>query len=229
MKQILAFHRVPVPRFAVFPIGRTIKRPPRLSFPLFVKSTIEHSSLGIAQASVVSSDEKLKERIEFIHRELRTDAMAEEYIEGRELYVGVLGNHRLQTFPVWEMRFGNLPAGSPQIATARVKWDLDYQKKAGITTGAATDLPAGTEERIRKLSKRVYRILGINGYARLDFRLTPDGRIYLLEPNLNPDLGRAEDFALSARQGGVEYETLIQRVLNLGLGSAPQNSGEAAV
>ncbi|MBI4166000.1 MAG: ATP-grasp domain-containing protein [Acidobacteria bacterium] len=222
MKKILAFHRVPVPRFAVFPLFRTIKRPRWLPFPLFVKSTIEHSSLGIAQASVVSNDEKLKERVEFIHRELRTDAMAEEYIDGRELYVGVLGNHRLRTFPVWELRFGNLPAGTPQIATAKVKWDLDYQRAAGITTGVATDLPAGTEERIRKLSKRVCRILGLNGYARLDFRLTPEGRIYLLEPNPNPDLGREEDFALSARQDGMDYETLIQHVLNLGLGSAPR-------
>jgi D-alanine-D-alanine ligase len=217
MKKILAFHRIPLPPFAVFPRGRIIKRPPRLSFPLIVKSAVEHSSLGIAQASVVTSDEKLKERIEFIHKNLQTDAMAEEYIEGRELYVGVLGNRRLRTFPIWEMQFGDLPEGSPRIATAKVKWDLDYQKKVGIKTGPAMDLSKETEEGIRKLAKRVYRILGLNGYARMDFRLGADGRIYLLEPNPNPDLGRAEDFAQSARMAGVEYEELIQRVLDLGL------------
>jgi D-alanine-D-alanine ligase len=216
-KQILTYHRIPMPHFAIFPRAKKVKRPAKLAFPLIVKSTAEHSSLGIAQASVVTSDEKLKERVEFIHKNLQTDAMAEAYIEGREFYVAVLGNRRLETFPVWEMEFGNLPEGSPRIATAKIKWDMEYQKKIGIKTGPAKDLPAGAEDQIRKLSKRVYRILGFNGYARMDFRLTADGKIYLLEPNPNPDLGRAEDFAESARLAGVEYESLIERVINLGL------------
>jgi D-alanine-D-alanine ligase len=217
MKKILSFHRVPMPRFAIFPMGRTIKRPPKLPFPLIVKSTAEHSSLGIAQASVVTSDDKLKERVEFIHEKLRTDAMAEEYIEGRELYVGVLGNRRLQSFPVWEIEFGNLPEGSQRIATAKIKWDLDYQKKIGVKTGAAQNLPDGAAERIHNLSKRIYRILGLNGYARMDFRLAADGKIYLMEPNPNPDLGREEDFAQSAKQAGMSFERLVQRILDLGL------------
>lgn len=219
MKKILAYHRIPVPHFVNFPRGRNIKRPARLAFPLIVKSAVEHSSLGIAQASVVTSDEKLKERVEFIHENLQTDAMAEEYIEGREIYVGVLGNNRLVTFPVWEMHFGNLPEGTPRIATAKIKWDLDYQKKIGITTGPAENLPNGVPARIAQISKRVYRLLGLNGYARMDFRLTDDGQIYLMEPNPNPDLGIEEDFAKSAKVAGVEYEDLIQRVLNLGLRS----------
>lgn len=219
MKKILAYHRIPVPHFVNFPRGRNIKRPARLAFPLIVKSAAEHSSLGIAQASVVTSDEKLKERVEFIHENLQTDAMAEEYIEGREVYVGVLGNNRLVTFPVWEMHFGNLPEGTPRIATAKIKWDLDYQRKIGITTGAAENLPNGVAARIAQISKRVYRLLGLNGYARMDFRLTNDGQIYLMEPNPNPDLGIEEDFAKSAQMAGVGYEDLIQRVLNLGLRS----------
>ncbi len=219
MKKILAFHRIPVPHFANFPRGRNIKRPARLRFPLIVKSAAEHSSLGIAQASVVTSDEKLKERVEFIHENLQTDAMAEEYIEGREIYMGVLGNNRLVTFPPWELHFGNLPEGTPRIATAKIKWDLDYQKKLGIKTELAQNLPNGVTSRMAQLCKRVYRILGFNGYARMDFRLTEDGRIYLMEPNPNPDLGREEDFAKSAQVAGVEYEDLIQRVLNLGLRS----------
>ncbi len=188
-----------------------------MSFPLIVKSATAHGSEGIAQASVVTSEDKLKERVEFIHAKLQTDAMVEEYIEGREFYVGVLGNHRLRAFPIWEIQFGNLPEGSPRIATSKVKWDRKYQKKRDIETDAAKNLPAGIEERMRKLCKRVYRILGLCGYARMDFRLTEDGKIYLLEPNPNPDLGRGEDFARSAQAEGVEYEELIQRVLNLGL------------
>ncbi|HUU13769.1 MAG TPA: D-alanine--D-alanine ligase [Terriglobia bacterium] len=218
-KKILAYHRIPVPHFVNFPRGRNIKRPARLGFPLIVKSAAEHSSLGIAQASVVTSDEKLKERVEFIHENLQTDAMAEEYIDGREFYVGVLGNNRLVTFPVWEMHFGNLPEGTPRIATAKIKWDLDYQKKVGIKTELAQNLPNGVAGRMAQLCKRVYRMLGLNGYARMDFRLTEDGRIYLMEPNPNPDLGREEDFAKSAQVAGIEYEDLIQRVLNLGLRS----------
>jgi D-alanine-D-alanine ligase len=217
MKKILSYHRVPMPRFAIFPRGRIIKRPPKLAFPLIVKSTAEHSSLGIAQASVVTSDDKLKERVEFIHEKLRTDAMAEEYIEGRELYVAILGNRRLQTFPVWEMDFGNLPEGASRIATEKIKWDLEYQKKIGIKTGPAENLPEGAAERIHDLSKRIYGILGLNGYARMDFRLMEDGKIYLMEPNPNPDLGRSEDFAQSAKQAGMEYEHLVQRILDLGL------------
>jgi D-alanine-D-alanine ligase len=217
MKKILAYHRIPVPRFGFFPLGRRVKRPGRLSFPLIVKSAVEHSSMGIAQASFVTSDEELKQRVDFIHDNLQTDALAEEYIEGREFYVAVLGNHRLKTFPIWEFQFGNLPEGSQRIATAKIKWDLQYQKKLGIKTDAAKDLPEGAEDRIHNLCKRVYRILGLNGYARMDFRLTEDGKIYLLEPNPNPDLGRGEDFARSALMAGFKYEDVIQRVLNLGL------------
>jgi D-alanine-D-alanine ligase len=216
-KEILSYHRVPMPRFAIFPRGRIIKRPGKLPFPLIVKSTAEHSSLGIAQASVVTSDEKLKERVQFIHEKLQTDAMAEEYIEGRELYVAILGNRRLQTLPIWEMDFGHLPEGASKIATEKIKWDLDYQKKIGIKTGPAENLPDAAAERISDLSKRVYRILGLNGYARMDFRLTADGKVYLMEPNPNPDLGRNEDFAQSALRAGVDFEHLIQRVLDLGL------------
>lgn len=217
MKDILSFHRVPIPKFAIFPRGRTIKRPGKLPFPLIVKSSVEHSSLGIAQASVVASDDKLKERVQFIHEKLQTDAMAEEYIEGRELYVGILGNRRLQTFPIWEIDFGNLPESASKIATEKIKWDLDYQKKIGIKTGPAENLPEGVAERVASLSKRVYHILGLNGYARMDFRLTADGKIYLMEPNPNPDLGREEDFAQSAKRAGMDFEHLIQRVLDLGL------------
>ncbi len=219
-KKLLRYHRIPAPDFAVFPRGRTIRRPRRLSFPLFVKSSTEHGSAGIAQASLVTNDEKLTERVQFIHEQIGTDALAEEYIEGRELYLGVIGNQRLQTFPVWEMRFEKLADGKPRIATERIKWNLEYQKKHGIKTGAAKDLPDGVADRVVKLSKRVYRILGLTGYARMDFRLAEDGKLFLLEPNPNPDLARDEDFAESAKAVGMGYDKLIQRILRLGMQGA---------
>jgi D-alanine-D-alanine ligase len=216
-KKVLRYHRIPVPDFALFPVGRRVRRPRRLEFPLIVKSSTMHGSVGIAQSSVVTDDATLEQRVRYVHESLGTEAIAERFVEGRELYVGVLGNHRLVTFPVWEMQFGKLADGAHAIATERVKWDLDYQDRRGITTAAADDLPEDVVRRIDRLCRRVFRILGLNGYARMDFRLRPDGRVYLLEANPNPDLALDEDFAESAHVGGVPYERLVQRILNLGL------------
>jgi D-alanine-D-alanine ligase len=215
-KKILSYHRISVPDFAVYPIGRVVKRAQRLKFPLLVKSATEEASLGISQASVVSNDEKLKDRVAFVHEQLRTDALVEEYIEGRELYVGVMGNIRLSTLPIWEMLFTKMPDGAAHIATAKVKWDHDYQARNGITTRAAKELPTGLEEYLPRLCKRIYRLLSLSGYARLDFRLKEDGRVYLLEANPNPNIAYGEDFAESANLGGMGFEELLQRIVNLG-------------
>ena len=219
-KEILSYHRVRTPRAAVFPVGRVAKKPKRLVWPLLVKSTFEDASLGIAQASIVSSDEKLAERVRFLHDEFGTDAMAEEFIEGRELYVALLGNQRLECFPPWEMLFERWPADTPRIATAKVKWDLAYQKKHGIDTRAA-ELEEPVRRELARVCKQVYRALGLSGYARIDLRLTPDGRLYVIEANANPDLAADEDFAQSAKAVGLEYPQLLQRILNLGLAWRP--------
>jgi D-alanine-D-alanine ligase len=216
-KKILRHHRIPVPDFAVFPRKRVVRRPKYLAFPLIVKSSTEHGSVGISHASIVHDDEKLKDRAAYIHEELGTDALAEEYIEGRELYVGILGNNRLDTLPIWEMHFHDLPEGSPRIATEKVKWDHRYQQKINVATAAAQDLPEGAEARILRICKRAYRALGQTGYARLDLRLAQDGKVLLLESNPNPQLAFGEDFAEAARHVGIEYAALIQRILNLGL------------
>ena len=148
-KQLLSYHRVPTPQFVVFPRGRTPRLPKRLRFPMFVKSSTEDASLGIAHASVVTDERGLKERIAFIHEQTHSDALVEEYIEGRELYVGVIGNERLKVLPVWEMTFGSLPQGHPTIATRKVKWDRKYQQKYGITTAAATGPSRGSADAAR--------------------------------------------------------------------------------
>jgi D-alanine-D-alanine ligase len=216
-KQILAYHRVPTPRFLVFRRGFVFRLPRKLQFPLFVKSTIEDASLGISQASIVEDAARLKERIEFIHEHAQTDALVEEYIEGRELYVGIDGNERLSTYPVWEMDFGTLPEAMAGIATRKVKWDRDYQRKHGITSHRAQDLPSGVDEVLRRLSKRVYRALYMSGYGRMDFRMRTDGSVYLLEANCNPDLSKGEDFADAAEAAGCAYDALLHRLINLGL------------
>ncbi len=139
-KKLLAYHRIAVPEFEVFRIGRPVRRPKRLPFPLMVKSLTQEASIGISQASVVDTDEKLKERVAFVHESIGTAAIAEQYIDGRELYVGILGNQVLQSFPVWELFFTNMPADARRIATDRVKWSVKYQKKYGIDSGPAKDL-----------------------------------------------------------------------------------------
>jgi D-alanine-D-alanine ligase len=216
-KKVLTYHRIPTPRFAVFPIGRTVHRPRKLSFPLFVKSVIEDASFGISQASIVSNDQALAERVRFVHEKTGDDAIAEQYIEGRELYVGVIGNNRLQTFPPWEMDFGKMPDDMARIATSRVKWDSKYQERHGITTRAATGLDDVAKERISKLCKRVYRALSMSGYGRMDLRMTDAGEIFVIEANANPNIEYGEDFAESAETAGITYEALLQRILNLGL------------
>jgi D-alanine-D-alanine ligase len=216
-KKVLAYHRIPCPAFTVAPLGRAAVRPRRLGFPLIVKSLSEDASLGIAQASVVESDEKLRERVAFIHESLGTDAIVEQYVDGRELYVGVLGNQRLQVFPVWELRMGKLPEDTRPIATRRVKWSRAYQKKHGITWGEAQGLAPEAAGRVQGLAKRIYRALGLSGYARIDFRLDAAGQPYVLEANPNPEIAYGEELAESAEQAGLSYEQLLQRILSLGL------------
>ena len=216
-KQLLTFHRIATPQFVVFRRGARFHMPRKLRFPLFVKSTVEDASLGIAQASVVEDAARLKERVTFVHEQVKSDALVEEYIEGRELYVGLLGNERLTRLPVWEMVFGSLPDTLAAIATRKVKWDKRYQAKYGITTHAAVDLPPAVLTALDRLSRRIYRALGMSGYARMDFRVTPQGQVYVLEANANPNLESAEDFAESARAAGTPYGELLERLMDLGL------------
>jgi D-alanine-D-alanine ligase len=215
-KKILAYHRIHVPGFAVFPINRKVRMRRRLKFPLFVKSLIDEGSVGISKASIVRDEEKLAERVDFIHRQNSAPAIAEEFIEGREVYHGVIGNQKLQTYTPWEMVIKNLPEGESVVATGKVKWDLNYQKQIGVTTGPAQITPE-LEKKFEHTSKRIYRILGLSGYARLDYRLTEDGRIYLIEANPNAQIARNEDFADSAEHCGVKYEQLLQKIITLGL------------
>jgi D-alanine-D-alanine ligase len=221
-KKLMAYHRIPVPEWAVFLRGRKVRVPPRLRFPLIVKSLTHESSIGIAQASVVGDEEKLRKRVDFIHESVGTHAIVERYIDGRELYVGVMGNDRLQVFPVWEMHFSKMVEGDNwPIATERVKWSAKYQKKHGIATNKAADL-AELEVAIGKMAKRVYRALELTGYARIDLRMDSDGRIYVLEANPNPQIAYGEDFAESAHHAGVEYGDLLDRILALGLRWRPE-------
>jgi D-alanine-D-alanine ligase len=224
-KQLMTYHRIPTPAFTVVPLGRKPRPRKGLAFPVIVKSLTQEASTGISQASVVSDESKLRERVEFIHDNVGTDAIVERYIDGRELYVGILGNHRLEMFPVWEMLFSKMPEGLWRIATDQVKFSRRYQKKHGIRTDESNQLPEGAAAHVHHICKRVYRTLGLSGYARIDLRMDSEGRIYVLEANPNPQLAYGEDFAESAERIGISYENLMQRIINLGMRWRPERSG----
>jgi D-alanine-D-alanine ligase len=216
-KKIATYHRVRVPAFFVVPRGRKPRRPGSLRFPLFVKSASEESSLGISQASLVDSDDKLAERVRFVHDSVGTDAIVEQYIEGRELYVAAIGNDRVRTLPVWELDFGKLAETGEPIATERVKHSLEYQKKHGIDAKRAENLDPNLVRALERTTRRVYRMLELDGYARVDYRLTATGEIYLLEANPNPEIAEKEEFASAALAAGLSYRQLLQRVVALAL------------
>jgi len=220
-KKLLVYHRIRVPAFHAFPMGLKVKRPRQLGFPLIVKSLTEHSSLGISKASIVYDDAELADRVKFIHRRVKTDAIAEQFIEGREVYVGVLGNERLTALPTRELVIASEHSDAPTIATEKVKHDLQYQERHGIEQKPAVDLLPAVESALPHLSKRIYRILGLSGYARIDYRIGPEGSIWCLEANPNPEISMGEEFASAALQAGITYSELLQRLLNLGLKGAP--------
>jgi D-alanine-D-alanine ligase len=222
LSKTLAHHRrIAVPAFAVFPMRRKVRRPSRLALPLIVKSLSEDGSYGISQASIVDTEEELAARVAFVHDQLGTAAIAEQYIEGRELYVGVLGNNRLRVLPVWELKFGNLGGqGARQIATEKAKHDPAYQQRVGIEDGPARNLAPEVLARIQRTAKRIYRTLGLDGYARIDFRLVADGTPYFIEANPNPEIAKSQEFATAARHDGLDYPELLHRILMLGMSRA---------
>ena len=216
-KKILGYHRIRVPEFTVIARGKRCARPARLKFPILVKPLKEEASYGISQASFVETDEQFKERVQFIHTSHDCDVIAEEYIAGRELYVSILGNHRLDVFPIRELVFKEVPPDEPKIATYRAKWDEEYRKKWGLQNQFADGLDPALAKDIVQTCKRIYRLLTIDGYARVDLRVTPANEIYFIEANPNPILAADEDFAQSALKAGLAYPRLIERIIRTGL------------
>lgn len=219
-KKLLSYHHIKVPDFIEFAPGKKMGRLRRLPFPMIVKSAIEEGSVGIAQASYVENEQQLRERVALLHEKTKASVIAEQYIDGRELYVSVMGNARLEVLPIRELVFDKVAEGLPRMATYKVKWDDDYRARWGIEYQFARNLPNGTGDRIVRLCKRAYRILDLTGYARFDLRLNPQGELYILEANPNPAIATDDEFAQSATKGGIAYDDLIQRILTLGRGAA---------
>lgn len=215
-KKLLAFHRVRVASGVVSARARPLRKLRRFRFPAFVKPLGEEGSSGISLASFARTEAEAIERASFIHQRFECDALIEEYIEGRELTVGVLGNPRPLAFPARELFFGGAEddESAPRFATQRAKWNDAYRKKWRIRNGDAGPMPPGVPERLARTARMAYRILKIRGVVRLDVRLTEEGEIVVIEVNPNPSLAKTDDFAMGAAAAGLDYQALIQRILD---------------
>ncbi|MCP4650833.1 MAG: ATP-grasp domain-containing protein [PVC group bacterium] len=214
-KKILSFHKIRGPKFYVFYRSKKVWLPKKLKLPLIVKPLSEEGSRGIALASVVDNEEAFLERVNFIHEKMNSDAIVEEYIEGRELYVSVLGNKKIRVLPPREVKFGNIPDDEPRIATYKAKWDFKYREKWGIKNEFAGKLPNGAAKKIEDVCKRAYRALNMHCYARFDIRLTPDGKVYIIEANANPCLAHNDEVGQSAEKAGISYNKLLNQIISL--------------
>jgi D-alanine-D-alanine ligase len=213
-KKLLTFHRVRVARFVVSTRERPLRRLQRFSFPVFVKPIGEEASDGIALASLAKNADEALDRARFLHDRFESDALIEEFVDGRELYLGVLGNRRLTVFPPRELFFEHESIDeAPRFATAKAKWDDAYRKKWKIRNGPAAPLPQGLERKLAEIARKVCRILNIRGLGRIDARLSTTGEVVVIEANPNPSLAQEDDYAQAAAQVGIGYEALIQKIL----------------
>ncbi|MGH7569005.1 MAG: D-alanine--D-alanine ligase family protein [Gemmatimonadales bacterium] len=213
-KKVLAYHGIRVPAFAEFHPGEKPMRPSELRFPLIVKPLLEDASVGIAQASVVEDDESLAERVRFIHDKHTQAAIVEELIEGRELYVGLLGNDRLEVLPIVEMTFGEPETGEHRIATYKAKWDEDYRKRKQIKNVFARGLSDAVTAKIGEICTTAFHALWLQDYGRVDLRLTHDDEVYVLEVNPNPFVACEHELANAAEKAGMKYADFIQRIVD---------------
>jgi len=216
-KRLLNAHRVRVPDFLTFVPGFPVKVPASFPFPAVVKPLFGDGSDGISNASLVENSERLIQRVQFVHGHIGQPAIVEEYIEGREIYVTVLGNRRLRVLPPRELRINRKDGNAPLLSTYYVKFNSDYQRKWEIEFGDA-ELEDREAQRLARTCKRVYRALQIRDYGRIDLRLTPQGRAVVLEANPNPDLAYGEEVAESAERAGIKYNRLIDGIVRAAKG-----------
>lgn len=215
-KKILAFNGIRVPEFTAYRRKKPIGSLKDFPYPAIIKPLGFEGSEGIAQTSLAENEKDCLERVQFVHESLDADAIVEEFIEGREIYVSIMGQGKIQAFPPREIFFHQVPEGEPKFATYNAKWDLQYRKKWGIRNGPANALPEQTEKKLFRDARAIYKLFRIESYARIDFRITAGGEVVFLEANPNPNLTSDEDFAKSALKAGVEYPDLIGKILSMG-------------
>lgn len=219
-KQVLSFHGIRTPEFATVFRG-AVDWAGDIEFPLIVKPPQEDASLGITIHSVVHDLRELFTRIDALQSEFQQPVLVEQFVEGREFYVGVLGNENARALPVIELDFSEFPAGVPRIASWAAKWGDDGagsgEEYAGTRSVFPTDVPSELLDRMQRLAVDAFQALRLRDYARIDLRVTDSGEIFVIEVNPNCYLERESEFARAAAADGLSYEALIARILELAL------------
>jgi D-alanine-D-alanine ligase len=211
-KKLLAFDGIAYPDFAVFSKDADLETGGRLRLPLFVKPLRTDASIGINGKALVHSPQEMMKRVAAIHQTVNDSALVEEYIEGREFYVGVLGNHEPQAFPPIEMDFSGLPDDKPHVLDADAKWSPKSAAYKG-TKAVVADIPDDLRAKLQKVALDAYRALRVRDYGRIDLRLTATNEIFVIEVNANCYLEQSSEFAMAAAAAGMDYPTLINRIV----------------
>ncbi len=216
-KKIFAFHGIKTPFFASSYRGR-IEHAHDISFPLIVKPAWEDGSIGIDAGSVVSNVKEMMERVEYIQDEFDSPALIEEYIEGREIYAGILGSYeRSQVLPLVELDLSKLPEGTPKIATYDVKFEKNTEAYKLTKSHVVEGMDEETVKKLSETALAAYRALKLRDYGRIDMRLAPNGDVYVIEANPNPWLASRQEFAMAAKASGMTYTELIGSIVDLAM------------
>ncbi len=221
-KEILKAHDLPTPRFALFQhLSDLPGEDFDLRFPLIVKPAHEDASIGIENASIVDSLAALRKRIRYIFQEYDQPALVEEYIDGRELNVAILGNRRPIILPISEIDFSGLPEDYPKIVSYNAKWMEGTPEYVGTEGKCPADVPAETEKLAKEMALKAFQIMGLRDYGRIDMRLDKKGNLFILEVNPNPDISDDAGFARSARAHGLKFEDIISKIVQYALARVP--------
>jgi D-alanine-D-alanine ligase len=227
-KKIFHFHGIKTPFFATSYRGR-IEHAHDISFPLIVKPALEDGSIGIDENAVVKNIKEMMERVQYIQDEFDSPALIEEYIEGREIYAGILGNYEnAQVLPLVELDLSRLPAGTPKIATYDVKFEKNTEAYKLTKSQVAEDLDEETTKRLSDTALAAYRALKLRDYGRIDMRLAPNGDVYVIEANPNPWLASKQEFAMAAKAAGRSYAGLIGEIVEIAMRRYPGLTNGAA-
>jgi D-alanine-D-alanine ligase len=213
-KKLFQFYGIRTPYFATCYQGK-LDHSQDISFPLIIKPVSEDGSLGIDKGAVVGSVKELMERIHYVQEEFNSPALIEEYIEGREIYAGVLGNQNPEVLPMVELDLSRLPEGMPKVAGTEVKWERDSEAYKVTKSAPAEDLKEETQELLASTALNAYRVLKLRDYGRIDMRLTDKGEVYLIEANPNPWLSSNSEFFMAAKKSGRSYADMIAEIIQL--------------
>src|SRR6266545_2729251 len=218
-KKIFAFHGIHTPTFAKSFRGR-LDFSHDLHFPVIVKPAREDGSIGIEFSAVVNSIRELMERMDWLHANFDSPVLIEEYIEGREMYVGIIGNDKPEALPVIELDLSKLPDGTPRIASAEVKWGKGTKAYRDTKSAIATDLPEESVMTLQQTAVAAFQALELRDYGRVDMRLQADGTVHVIEVNPNPWLSSRAEFAMAARKSGRTYPQLVEEIIELAIARA---------